>query len=483
MNNFGIFGQKGEIRIDKIDPHEMHIDPEAKQLSWDYLGFIVHEIEMEIGQIRERWPITGFELPDEVDSPMFKSLIDQKAQDSILSPVPKLAKGPSWKRQKCKVFEAWFKDMRLKFTPLRYDRPYIDEKGNLQVEKNALKLDEDGNILGDWIPRYPKGRCIVVCEGIILEDMPNRLPHGRCPFIPVKQSPSESLLIPCDATRIVKVAQKQNDILSRLHAYMQSEIERPMHASINAFSNPQYWRRIPNKSDRIIPLNPNAVLLRPPPVEPPQSTFTVLQTYQQLMDLVSGSSAIMRGNIQDGAQLSAEALSSLQNFASSRLALKAKFLANAVKELTFQLMWLIRATYEENIQVQIQLPDGTQSAFSWNSDRTTFESGNEEEIELITSKESYIVDIKVGTGAPNAQAQMLSMAERFYDKKAIPRSALLDIAQFPNRQAIDKQMDNELKQDVAAEAMGRAVGLQAKRLEKLSGPGGRSKESAGVTNL
>jgi hypothetical protein len=421
------------------------------------------------------YPVTGFEVPDDMETATYTSMQDQKAEDNILSPVNKLARGQTWKRQKIKVYEAWFKDSRLKFVPEREDKTSIDENGEERFESQVLKLDADGYVMGDWVPAYPKGRCIVVCEGVVLEDMPNRLPHGRCPFIPVKQAPSKTLFIPGDATRIVDLAIKMNDILSRLHCYMQSEIERPMHASMGVFPNAQYYKKVPNKSDRIIFINPQGVFMRPPAVEPPAATFTLLQEYQQYLDLISGSSAVMRGQIPQGAQMSADSISSMQQFASSRLQLKAKSLASAVKELTFQVMWLLRYVMDENVQVQVTMPDGSSQTINWESDKAIFETGDEEQIADLISRESYVVDIKAGTGTPNAQAAQQNVADKLYDMKALTREALLDAYQYPNRQVINKQLDEKEKNDVAAEAMGRKVGMRVAQIEKESGPGRRTK--------
>ena len=467
FSQYGAFGQKGKICIDRVDPEDMHVDPRAKQLSWEYMAYVVQQMELEIGEIRQMYPITGFDVPDEYESTMYTTMQDQKAEDTIISPVQKLARGQAWKRQKIKVYEAWFKDTRLKFVPEREDKTTINEHGEQQFEKNVLKLDDDGFVLGDWLPAYPKGRCIVVCEGVVLEDMPNRLPHGHAPYIPVKQAPSKSLFIPGDASRIVDIAIKMNDIISRLHAYMQSEIERPMHASMGVFPNAQYYKRVPNKSDRIVFINPQGIFIRPPAVEPPQSTFVLLQQYQSYMDLISGSSAVMRGTISDGAQLSAEALSSLQNFASSRLALKAKYLASAVKELTYQIMWLARYVMDEKVSVQVALPDGTSKTIDWEGDREVFESGDEQAITELVSTENYVVDIQVGTGTPNAQQAQQATMERLYNMKVVPRRVVLDAHQVPGRQAIVKEMDDKEKHDLAAEAMGRKVGMRVAKIEKM----------------
>jgi hypothetical protein len=192
----------------------------------------------------------------------------------------------------------------------------------------------------------------------------------------------------------------------------------------------------------------------------------ILRQYQQYMDLISGSSAIMRGQLAEGAQLSAEAVSSITNSASMRLGLKAKYLASAIKELWYQLCWMIRRVYDENITVQVAMPDGTTQSIDWESDRATFDGGDENEIVQLTSRESYIVDIKAGTGTPNAMAQQQGIADKLFDRKALTRLAYLDAYQYPNRQQIAKQLDEKEKTEVASQAMGRKLGMNIVKVEK-----------------
>jgi hypothetical protein len=471
---YGPMGQKGKICIDRVDPADMYIDPKAKLLSWDFMDYVIQEHNMEIGEIRKLYPIKGFRVPDDYESSNYQSMEEQKAEDTIISPQPKLNKGSSWKRQRVKVLECWFKDARLKFQPLRETKVEMKDR-EAEFDYKALVLDEDGSVRGKWVPAYPQGRCVIVTEGYVLEDMPNRFPHGKCPFIFTSFAPSTNLFVPGDATRVTTLAQRINDIITRVHAYAQSEVERPMHGELGVFPNPKMWARVPNKSDRILPVNPGKIFERPQPVEVPQFTWTLLQWYQQMLDMISGSSTVMRGNITDGAQLSAEALQSLQTFASSRLALKAKMLASAMKELGYQLMWLIRMTYNENIQVQVTQADGSPLAFDWNSDKNVFESGDEDDIAQIMSKEGYLVDIKAGTGTPNAMQAQQEAANQLYDRNALDQTALLDAYQYPGRQGIIQRMANQKPQDIAAAAMGKEFGTNVKEFEKTRRPGAPKK--------
>ena len=469
-DDYGPYGQKGRILIDSIDSEQMHVDPKARRVSWDHANFIIQEGEYEIGEIRQMYPVTGFELSDDAGSASLSMMDQDMHSDKITSPISKLGEDVASKTQKIKVYECWCKDSRLRFYPDFETRPTLDEEGGTTYEYRAPALDDEGHVIGSWKPMYPNGRCIVVAEDVILEDFPNRLPHGGCPFIPVQLMPSRRGFILGMATRVAAIARKINDLVGRAHAYLQSEIERPMHAEFGSFSNAQHYKKVPNQSNKILLLNQGktGTVMRPPPIELPQSFWTMLQAYQQFMDLISGSSAVMRGTLSDGAQVSAEALAALQTYASSRKALEGKQLQSAETETTYQLMWWIRRVYNENIKVEVMMPDGKKRVIDWNSDRAIFESGNEDEIDQLSSEQGYLVQIKAGTGTPNGAQMRQATANQLYDRKAIDRLALLDAYEYPNRVEIAQRMEEAMKGALAAESIGRRLGMTIAKIERAN---------------
>ena len=465
-SQYGPYGQKGKVYIDYVHPDDMYPDPKAKRFSWDCMDYIIQQHEMEIGDIRELYKVEGFRISDDAETAQYSSMQDKHSEDTILSPIPKLAKGPEWKRQKIKVYECWFKDSRLKFFPqTQPTQENIDELGNTKTEYKPYVLDDDGFIMGDWKPAYPTGRCIITSERIILEDMGNRFPHGRCPYVPVKFAPSENPYIAGDATRIMNVVDKINFIMAEIMSYAGKEIQRPMLIELGTLANKQLYKRLPNKSGKMIIVNQGRIqgLMRMLPIEIPQFTFPLLQMLMQFLDTVAGSSSMMKG-VTDSTQLSAEAIDKLmaQSGASKRVAMKAKYYAAAAKELGYQVFWLIRYSYDEKINVQAVLPDGSSASFDWESDKATFESGDIEEIERIVSQEDHIIDIKTGTGTPDAKAARAQQAMGLYQNNAIDRMALLDANEYPDRQAINSRMAQQFKDRMAAEAAGKEMGLKVK---------------------
>jgi len=477
---YGPFGQLGKYCIEYVHPDNIYPDPRAKEFAWSHMDYIIEEHHFEIADIRQKWPVTGFKIPDDTESSMYTSMKDNQAEDTILSPIPKLAKGPSWKRQRIRVYECWFKDSRLKFVPqTEPEREEIDELGNVKTIYKPLVTDGDGNVVGDWLPAFPNGRCIVIAERRILEDMQNRLPHGSAPYTLVKLSPSDNPYISGDATRIIQVADKINYLLAEVMSYYHTEIQRPILAELGALANKESYKKITNKANKVLLLNPGRIghIMRMPATDIPPIVLEIFKLWLQLLDLVAGSSSIMRGNLADGAQLSAEAMDSLQQQASQRVTMKAKQFNKSVKELGRQGFWLIRRTYDENIKMQVTLPDGSSAPFDWESDKAVFETGDEEEIRKLVSQEGHFIGIKAGTGQPNAQQARQQLAEHLYMINAIRRIDLLDSLEWPNRQEINKAKTEEFRSHIAAESLGRKLGLQIVKAEKgeRAGPGAREK--------
>jgi len=270
------------------------------------------------------------------------------------------------------------------------------------------------------------------------------------------------------------VTRKINDIMARVHKYAQSEIERPKHMDAGALANSELSDKMPNTSDYIIELVQGKKLERPAPQDIPAFTFPYLQSLQNALDLIAGSSSIMRGSLQEGAQLSAEAVDKLQQTASSRLASAAKFFNVGVKQLGYQLMWLIRQTYDQKITIPVQMPDGTTVSYDWESDREIFEKGDPTEIDLLRSKEDYQIAIKSGTGQPAGQKPQGPMLELFREN-AIDREALLDALEFPQRQFVLQRMRQKETQDIRDKAEAHELGVNLGEEIRQMRPGRRPK--------
>lgn len=457
----GVFAQPGKITLEKCSPEDIFFDPTCKKLHADYMDYVIQKHEMEIGEIQHQYPLAA-SLVSSVGDDMLSntSVTSRNNEDYIQSPQPKMGRDNAVRRQKITVLEAWIKDSRMKFEPKK------NPLGKTYEER--FLMNADGTIVGDWVPRYPNGRMIVVTSTAVLKDNPNPFSHGQIPFVFAQGMPATTPHAAGNAMRIMIVTRKINALIRDIMIYFKSEIKRPMYQSAGAIMDPSMQQNVPNDPSYILELMPNGRLERRPAVDVPVSVYSFLQLLQQMLDMVAGSGGVMRGQLEEGDQLSAEAVGQLQQFASSRLALEAKFFKVAAKQLFYQLMWIVRAIVKANIKVEVTLPTGTSMVVDWKSDNDVFERGDPTEIQELRAREDYLVTVKAGTGAPGAQAQQHAAFSQLYKEGAIDREAYLDGIQFPNRQAVVKRIRGQELEDINARATGRALGVSIGDLVKKS---------------
>jgi hypothetical protein len=468
-NKRGLFGDYGNICLKKLEWENLYPDPACEELHWDYMDYIVEKHTMEIGDIREQYPLASVNvnmLDDEIISD--SSVSARNNEDYVQSPQPKLARDNAAKRQKITVLELWLKDSRTHFVPLVKDP-------NAKEYKDRFKVDKDGYLMGTWKKRYPAGRLIVCTASNLLKDIPNPNAHGEAPYIFPNGLPSSRPFCEGEAARVTIVTRKYNDINGLTHKFLQSEIPRPMYRDVGAIQNPDISDQVPNDPSYIIDLSPGKRFDRRPAQDIPPSTNAYLGGLQSVLDTTTGSSGIMRGNVADGQQMSAEGISKLQAYASSRLVAETNMMNAAVKQLGHQLMWLLRQWCKEKITLNVKLPDGQNKQIDWMSDRKTFEKGDPTEIEALRKSEDYLVVVKAGTGDFGAKAQQQAQALELYKEKAIDRMALLDALEYPGRQQIVTRMTEQERDDIKSKAIGKEVGIAMGAEIKQASPGRRTK--------
>ena len=242
----------------------------------------------------------------------------------------------------------------------------------------------------------------------------------------------------------------------------QAEIERPMLADVNTFKTPRAWMRMSGMATAVLVRNPGREFLRMPPTEIPQFVFELLDRLETALDKVMAVAGVMRGDLTEGSQLSAEAVSSLQGMASTMLKLKAEMVVEGLKDLAYQLMWLERMTYPENIQIPITLPDGTSKTIEWN------------EADL---SDDYIVDIESASGLPGSQNATPAAVLPMFINGLIDRTAALQMLKINGWQGIIQRFNQEKLDKIESAAAGRAVGVQIKEFEKENPSGAEGRKA------
>jgi hypothetical protein len=458
----GPFNQEGRICINKCDFRNLALDPDARVMHWSDMDYIIETHEMEIGEIRSQYPLRGFLVdPEETELTDMATPSFYDQGDYIQSPQPKLAKDLVLRKQKIPVYECWLKDSRLKFVPNTTSAPY--------------ELDDDGHLVGNFKMRFPDGRLIIVAGGVVLKDIPNPYAHGQFPYIFAQGSPNATPFTLGDAADIMTVTRKINDILKRIHKYAQSEIERPIVGDEGAIADPNIRESIPNTSDYFLELTQGAQIHRMEPTDIPTFVMPYVASLQAALDLVSGSSTIMKGILPPGAQLGGDTVDQMKQQASARMATEVQYWNAAVEELGYQLAWLCRQTMDENIKITTLLPDGTPETIDWKSDRKIFERGDPNEIARLRAQEDYLVEIKAGTGEPNGKEGQDARLKDMFRLNAIDRQAYLDGIEFSGRQNILPRMRQKEIEDITAMGAAKQIGVglrnEIKKTEPKKNPG------------
>jgi hypothetical protein len=218
-------------------------------------------------------------------------------------------------------------------------------------------------------------------------------------------------------SRVVKIDRKLNDLYQRIHKMCQAEIERPMLAETNTFPSARSWGRLSGQSTAVLVKNPGREFARMQPTEIPQFVWVYIQKLEQAMERMTSISGIMRGQLTEGAQLAAGAVSSLQGMANSMLKMKAELIAAFMREVGYQMLWLERDIYTENIQIQVTNPDGTQEVVDWNGK---------------DGADDYIVEIESGSGLPGAEQSAAAQGTQMWRDRLIDRPAALQMNRVSN---------------------------------------------------
>ena len=474
----GPFGEQGKIIIQRIDPLKISIDPKAARLNWDDLQYICYTDNLDLGVAMKMFKEHKHKMKAEFQTEENQKNPDGEFGTNLTSPVPNPIEGNTTGRNKVKITECWFKDDRQKFvaeTESVVNKELgINDDGDTETNPNydpdqpeiytRPKLDKDGYVIGEMVPAYPDGRCIVIAnDKHIVADFANPFWHKRAPFIFFRGRPSTRLVTTGDLTDIIRIDKKLNDTYSRIHVMMQQEVERPMVAETNTFRTPRSWFRVSGMATSIIVKNTGKEFGRLPPTEIPQFVFLYLQKLEMLLQKTMAVAGIMQGQLTEGSQLSAEAISSLQGMSQGVIKMKAEFVAEGIKEEGYQLMWNIRQTYPENITIPITLPDGSTKQVKWNEK---------------DAASDYIVDIESGSGLPGSHSMPANQVIPLFREGLIDQAAALQALRFNGWQNIIQRMKSDKLGKIEAEAAGRAMGIRIKQFEKeTDGGAGRIKKA------
>lgn len=160
---------KGKMWVKSRDPRTVHIDPAADYTcNWSYL-ILEDYVHLEV--VKQRYSTRAKFLP-KYPTNSTKDIRGQESQTGFRLPdgpfqsMPPFSNVSSRTGMTSRVRTAFFED---------YTREVVGE------------IVEGVDPVMKW--KYPGGRMMVECEGVILVDGPNPYPHGTFPLVPIWATP------------------------------------------------------------------------------------------------------------------------------------------------------------------------------------------------------------------------------------------------------------------------------------------------------
>ena len=398
----GPFGQSGKIMLSRVDPR--HIWPDPLSATWAECRYVIEARPMDLSTIREMFPDKGMQVHSESTYSL--------SRNDIGDAEPQTGGGIEFdsgyvigERQRALVKELWLNDDQ------KHEVPVLDGNGN-------PSFDDDGNAITRLEKRYPNGRLVITANKVLLLDIANPFRHGQRPYSFFPGRVSAKLLTYGDVEVLGRIEDKINQLQKDMMRNARVNMNSPWIIDQHAFDSPKKFKNVTHDPGLVLPVRPGARVMRLPPAELPQFIFPLVDYLKGVFDDVLGIQSISRGQLEKGAQLSAEAIQSLQGTATSRIRLKSRLLENGLKHLGHLLQWNIRQFYPAGMTAEIDDPSnpGSKHEISWSDE---------------AAQADFAVAIQAGSSLPGAKQSMTQMALTLWDHGLIGPKRTLSMMDLP----------------------------------------------------
>lgn len=445
-NGFGPFGEEGRIIMSKCDPRYVWPDPFAKSWRWEDMKYLCVAEPHDLSDIRLRYGKAGRRVEAESFYSLKRETLDGDEDMSGILQTSNESGHKIGERERVLVKELWLKDNSLMWEPI------CDENGE-------QALDADGKPLLRQVPRYPRGRLIVVANGVILLDCHNPFTHPRPPYAFFLNRLSTRLFSFGDVELLARLEDKVNVLHKDCMRNARTNMNSPWLVDHGAFDSPEMYKNLTNEEGLIIEKAPQSNVSRLPAAELPGFVFPLMGWLTGIFNDLSGVSNIMQGQLEKGSQLSADAIAGLQGAASGNLRIKARLFETGLEDVGYLLSFDIRDLYDSEKNFTLTDPkSGETKEISWTPGKMEGE---------------YPVEVTAGSSLPGAKAGAQQQAITLWDHDLIDRQAALDQMQYPGRGVIVKRMADRQTQLAV-------LGIEAKDGGSKTGRAGRKSGSYNI---
>lgn len=416
--SIGIFGQKGEHRLDRVDPRYVWPDRYATSWEWRDMKYMVIATPMDISDVRRMWPDKGFLVRP--DSHSWAGVEDEKGKERgtlIMRSAAKKGEYQIGQRERVLVLECYLKDGRKRRIPAGYD------------ESGSPRTDAKGRIQSRYVDRYPKGRLLISANGVLLRDTENPFDHGEPPLQAFPEGITDGLFSYSPLELLDLVDRKINLLVKEAYQNLRCHMNSPWIVDRNAFTKPSQYDEISQNPKAVYIVRPNSRIARLPPGELPQIFLPFIEYLKDVFDQVLGVTKIDRGQLEKGSQMSAQSVIQLQGASGQRQVMKKDIDKECVRGLGHKMFWNIRQYSPQKMTIKAKDPvSGEDKVYEWNR----------------AELDGNMWDVKIDAGdAQGAEASAQQRAMNFYDRGAIDHEELLRVANWPQSGKVIQRMKEE----------------------------------------
>lgn len=445
----------GGICFESKDPFHQYPDPVATDVNTKANYYIEAEPQ-DIDQLKKDYPDKArFIKPD---------IIDLGKEEKQITDLIKF-KSPTDNRtvlEGSAAFDLSTKNQALKVTTYILDSEVVEE----QIDGK----DDEGKPVAKFIQKlkYPKGRKIVTCHGIVLEDGPIEYDDKKFPYLRLL-----NYVLPREFWGISEVEQLEGPqkIFNKLISFALDVL--------TLMGNP-IWvvetgsgvdtDNLFNRPGLVVEKNPGTEVRREEGVQLQPYVLQLIDRFKLWFDDISGSNDVSRGVKPEGVT-AASAIEALQNASNTRLRQKTRNIDMFMQN--FGQMYLSRVFQYYTVPRVFRITNDQNATkyFKMHVDQQQDENGEQMRVvkvrefqqtldgrsvygdeKVYDARRRFDVKISTGSNLPFEKARVSQESFNLFDRGVIDAEELLKNLRYPNSEQLLKRMAEKAAQQAQAEA-------------------------------
>lgn len=449
----------GDLEFKVIDYMNFYPDPRATDINDGIGRYVIEATPTNVNEVRRRFPKKAKSIKGDVSSlddakTARLDLHDTRVRSAVdnLTLVHGETPRDDTNQDQVLLIECWMDSDEV-------------------IEKEIEQKDKDGKISKAFqqVKKYPRGRKILIANGILLEDVPNPYKHGKFPYTKLVD-----YIEPREFWGMGEVEQLKGPqiMINKIISYMMD--------TMILMSNPLWMvptgsgvetENLINKPGLVVEYSGEERPHREQGVNMPAFITQTFDRLVNLFDKISGVHDVSQGVAPSGA--SGIAIDLLQEAAQTKLRLKGRNVDGWLTKSGQLMSSLVLQFYETPRVIRITNNEGAANFFKFAVDEIENESGEiqqiatiEEsvpdgqggilkEIRQIQIKSNLDLRISTGTELPLRKAKKAANAKELFAQGIIGPKELLEALEWPNPERT--ALEFEKKQEAAAQAEAEAA--------------------------